>query len=96
MNPKDILLPQVVPDYSNVSTQKDGGPAFPHVDSFGAVEYGMSLRDYFAAAALQGWLASYGHDTPHPCTVDKGETTALLSYKMADAMLAERAKGGAL
>lgn len=27
----------------------------------------MTLRDYFAAAALQGWLASYPErDTPHP------------------------------
>lgn len=35
----------------------DGGPAFP-VPSL-AVGSGMTLRDYFAAAALQGLMAGY-------------------------------------
>jgi len=37
---------------------KDGGPAFPVNQGYP----GMTLRDYFAAAALQGILAS-GHFT---------------------------------
>lgn len=47
----------------------DGGPAFPHkrqircngevIDS--EMEPGMTLRDYFAAAALQGLLSGYLH-----------------------------------
>ncbi len=37
-------------DHTN---QDDGGPAFPVPEMTG----GMSLRDYFAAAALQGELA---------------------------------------
>lgn len=38
---------------------KNGGPAFPHVETeaYGSIEDGMSLRDYFAAAALQGLIA---------------------------------------
>lgn len=50
-----------------MTTTKDGGPAFPHAkvntDPFTQSQdieklQGMSLRDYFAAAALQGLLAS--------------------------------------
>lgn len=50
---------------------KDGGPAFPRparahgalVDGTNTVRQqdGMTLRDYFAAAALQGMLASQKH-----------------------------------
>lgn len=67
--------------------KNDGGPAFPLQDeSFG----GMSLRDYFAAAALQGWMASYPSD--QTCDGILGNDNAALAYRMADAMLAERAK----
>ena len=41
--------------------QDNGGPAFPSV-TLQDLSRGMSLRDYFAAAALQGLLAS-GHFT---------------------------------
>ena len=65
----------------------DGGTAFPIQHS---VEYaapnaspGMSLRDYFAAAALQGLLAS-GHFGEK----DLAETCFLY----ADDMLAQREK----
>jgi len=38
-------------------TNKTGGPAFPHIDSgCGRFEEGMTLRDYFAAKAMQGLL----------------------------------------
>ena len=51
---------------------------------------GMTLRDDFAAQALAGWLASFATDvSPKP----KG--VAEFAYQMADAMLAERSKGGA-
>ncbi len=54
-------------------------------------EGGLSIRDYFAAAALQGWLASYPErDTPHPAMNECENDVARLSYKMADAMLAAR------
>jgi hypothetical protein len=50
---------------------------------------GMTLRDYFAAAALQGVLAS-------PDTMGSQPSIAGYAYQFADAMLAERAmtKGG--
>jgi hypothetical protein len=50
-------------------------------------EGGMSLRDYFAAKALQGLLA-------HPCPDDKrlhpGLGMAARAYEYADAMLKAR------
>ena len=61
-----------------------GGPAFPVPDIDGsAVAEGMTLRDYFAAKAMQaefmGGVAQY----------DFG-VTAERAYMMADAMLAAR------
>lgn len=72
---------------------KDGGPAFPlwappihsgegAIIHQGALILGMSLRDYFAAAALHG-IAIGGNDI---------EQAAVLAYQVADAMLKERAK----
>ena len=50
----------------------------------------MTLRDHFAAAALQGYLASWGSDAD--IVVDRMPKYAALMYAMADAMLRERAK----
>ena len=72
----------------------NGGSAFPEVQTRyegSSGEYtqyicsagGMTLRDYFAAKAMQGMLA-LGHY--HRSEVSR------LSYEMADNMLAERAK----
>lgn len=47
---------------------------------------GLTLRDYFAAQAMAGFLAIPGGVNP--------EMEANLAYRIADAMLAERAKGG--
>lgn len=49
---------------------------------------GMSLRDWFAGQAMNGWSASW----PEGRRVERPETVAAASYAMADAMLAERAK----
>ena len=46
----------------------------------------LTLRDYFAAAALQGTMAG---DIDSVYTSEK---SASIAYKHADAMLAERAK----
>ena len=63
----------------------DGGPAFPFTfDDIDSTCSGMSLRDYFAAAALQGLIASMQDGTP--------VFTAKLVYDYADAMLAQREK----
>lgn len=71
----------------------DGGFAFPHpYDSPG----GMSLRDYFAAAALQtlkiehyATMSTYG--TAHAVFASASPVEiARRSYEIADAMLAAR------
>jgi len=49
---------------------------------------GMTLRDYFAAAAVQALLAS---DTSCDISAIKA---ARLAYEQADALLVERTKGG--
>jgi len=76
-------------------TTNDGGPAFPceynMTTESGASRpcspgYGISLRDYFAAAALQGLLAC-------PNTYGDHAGLAGMAYQYADAMLAEREKG---
>ncbi len=63
----------------------NGGPAFPALDARTMLS-GMSLRDYFAAKALQGVLAA---DTEELLSVD---AIASVSYRIADAMLKERDK----
>ena len=78
----------------------DGGPAFPAIDfvmpqdlakqqvaRLGYVR-GMSLRDYFAAAALQGMHAG----RTLPLTETGPELFAKQAYEQADAMLTERQK----
>lgn len=65
---------------------KDGGPAFP---VGGTVNYGMSLRDYFAAAALSGLIPNAAWDySSGPCNAAAAERC----YAIADAMLAAREK----
>jgi hypothetical protein len=59
----------------------DGGPAFPD-DRWQA---GMTLRDYFAAAALQGLLSSI-----EPNQLWCGEDVAVTCYRTADVMLKAR------
>jgi hypothetical protein len=62
-------------------------PAFPYsVDNGETVKYvtGMTLRDYFAAKAMQGFLA----DGAAP-DVSK-EIISMMAYAMADAMLEAR------
>jgi hypothetical protein len=68
-------------------TINDGGPAFPLYCGPGDTGNtgGMTLRDYFAAAALQGITAR-----THINSDMRG--WAELAYKHADAMLAERNK----
>lgn len=69
--------------------KNDGGPAFPGGDGgVRDLNEGMTLRDYFAGQALNGFLA---------CT-QQGEKIRDFSkvaqgmYLLADAMIAEREK----
>lgn len=78
---------------------KDGGSAFPEIETDTAYDDehklysrtysygGMTLRDYFAAAALQGLLASREFGGAAGNDPDKG---AAWAYQMADAMLNSR------
>ena len=69
-----------------MSAPNTGGPAFPSHGSMGEVAHeGMTLRDYFAAKAMQAILAR----------TDSRFTTSLefvgaKSYQYADAMLKAR------
>ena len=64
--------------------EKDtGGLAFPH--EYGSTAPGMTLRDYFAAKALQGMFAS--GNIPKSA---RDEELAEVAYEMADAMLKVR------
>jgi hypothetical protein len=70
----------------------DGGPAFPD-DSQHNYTGGMTLRDYFAAAALQGQLSILELSK----SIASGQVTAMETadacYQWADAMLAARKEG---
>ena len=75
--------------------ENDGGPAFPRVEpgtgGEGAVIYfGMSLRDYFAAAAMQGMLAHGARSNEKK--ISDFDAVANDAFGYADAMLAERRK----
>jgi hypothetical protein len=64
--------------------ERDIDPAFP--TQFADNE-GMSLRDYFAAKAMQGLIASNDEEAG-----DRITEIPEYAYRIADAMLAEREK----
>ena len=67
-----------------MSTINDGGPAFPvPADAFNDME-GMTLRDYFAAKAMESFL-THEHGADAPCDI-----VAVWAYDQADAMLKAR------
>lgn len=86
------------------STIKDGGPAFPgkrkivtRQESYGNPELsyledvsGMTLRDYFAALAMQGIAAFPEQGSAIRCDQWNHELIAKGAYMMADAMLKAR------
>jgi hypothetical protein len=75
-------------------SNRDGGPAFACVESSGSVhQEGMTLRDYFAAAALTGLLAAEHEGFSYQGTVEEqADKAASQAGKIADAMIAEREK----
>jgi hypothetical protein len=61
-------------------------PAFPAPNfPMSGTHEGMTLRDYFAARAMQSYLKLF-----HKSYRDDSDLVAKLSYKLADIMLAER------
>jgi hypothetical protein len=70
-----------------MSNTNTGGPAFPYEERNGdgipvRDYFGMTLRDYFAAKALQGFVSSGG--------AYDGEFDAKRAYAFADEMLKAR------
>lgn len=85
---------------------KNGGPAFPTENEFqtGPSTYryeGMTLRDYFAAKAMQAFIGQMGEqftsmlveDEPGFTERIKAACLASGAYDMADAMLEARTGG---
>lgn len=67
-----------------------GGPAFPWVsDKAGTVAQGMTLRDYFAAKAMQADMSTYTEDLIYE-NLDWFMGRAEKWYEIADAMLKAR------
>ena len=68
-----------------------GGPAFPesyiNIQGNMYTQPGMTLRDYFAGQAIIGALCNIAAD----CIWNYDDVPAM-AYRLADAMLAERAK----
>jgi len=84
-----------------MSTKDDGGPAFPNqIKVWGDTQYshavdgGMTLRDYFAAKAMLGFLTMPNKPTLNGQIIPKMDEKhiANMAYCVADAMLAERSK----
>lgn len=74
-------------------TNKTDGPAFPTNTGLGNHQAeGMTLRDYFAASALQGMCANTNDDhNPYEMSyAEYVEEIAESAYLLADAMLKAR------
>lgn len=74
--------------------------AFPSVVD-GYIQDGMSLRDYFAAKAMQGIIIRFGEEPPYLLIPSEGSAVeneidaaeaeiAKYSYEIADMMMLER------
>ena len=81
-----------------MEVRDDGGPAFPDpaigsrgewLETGGHPAYGMSLRDYFAAKAMQGLLTNVRADQDWI-----GKNLALSAFNIADDMLRVRNLNG--
>jgi len=77
--------------------KNDGGPAFPSSGVFcedGILYEGLSIRDFFAAKAMQGIYACpvqlyHADGTPMPDPLTSADI-AKMAYEEADAMLQAR------
>lgn len=76
-------------------TDKTGGSAFPMLGSVACnsdwdIDPGMTLRDYFAAKAMQGFFSSGTKANMGTRYKEDMEYLAVAFYSMADAMLKVR------
>lgn len=82
-------------DLGGVKQEKDdGGSAFPFFDErmMNTPEYGMTLRDYFAAKAMQSLIDVFAREAPEVSPATTMKFMSAKAYQVADAMLMERAK----
>ena len=70
-----------------------GGPAFPTIpENYMGMDppgEGMTLRDYFAAKAMQSFCSAYTR-APHSSTEEWLDSISTRAYMIADAMLKAR------
>ena len=67
--------------------KETGGPAFPTGTGVTPYNPGMTLRDYFAAKAMQGLIASNDDGAG-----DRIDEVPMYAYMIADAMLKARTR----
>ena len=80
-----------------MSTKNTGGAAFPipkDRDISDSHKNGMTLRDYFAAKALEGLISKMAFElhADHEKAKEVHKCLAQSAYSYADAMIAEREK----
>ena len=80
-----------------MSGRYNGGTAFPLPkgrDGTNSEKNGMTLRDYFAAKALEGLISKMAFElhADHEKAKEVHKCLAQSAYSYADAMLAEREK----
>ena len=76
-----------------MENSKDGGPAFPNegFNGWGDPQAGMTLRDYFAAKAMQAMLGAAASSTGKDDDFKQiAQSLSEMSYFVADAMLRAR------
>lgn len=75
--------------------KKNGGAAFPFSPSDESIvpySYGMTLRDYFAAKAVEGMRFNNVDQSSAEERLQAFTLAAVCAYEIADAMLQERDK----
>lgn len=72
----------------SVNPINNGGPAFPVTTD--CRHSGMSLRDYFAALAMQGIVSHWPSSGNYAHAASVAESVAQCAYLIADAMIARR------
>lgn len=76
--------------------EQDAKDYYDHIEKIqgGGMAFGMTLRDYFAAKAMQGMIANgdWVSRMASRTGAEPSECTSCAAYEVADAMIAERSK----
>lgn len=80
-----------------MTDRNDGGTAFPTLETETChPQFGMSLRDYFAAQALRDFMGAIAAGGWLSHNETQYAAYAKMAYRAADALLAERDKSPTL